>query len=202
MRRTKNLLRLMAAAAGLLGLSIITGICLRAYAAEHESVVVILMDEPTDTDGVTKDGNAAASDAAADNMSTPATRVNEYTAIADSMTESERVLLERIVAAESQTQGMEGRKAVVEVIFNRVLDDKFPDTVYGVLSQKGAFASWKYRNASWVVPELGADAVAEVVRDGRTVLPDTGYVFFSRGKSRLATNFIKIQDHWFGRAKK
>lgn len=177
----------MAAAIGLLGLSIIVGMGLKSYAAEHESVVVILADEPFE------DANTSQDEAAES--------VNEYTAIVESMTESECVLLERIVAAESQTQGMKGRKAVVEVIFNRVLDDEFPDTVYGVLSQPGAFSTWKYRNASWVVPELGEDAVAEVVRDGRTVLPDVGYVFFSRGKSKLATDFIRIQDHWFGRSK-
>lgn len=187
---TGGAIKVTAAAVGLLGLSIIIGMGMRAYAAEHESVVVILADEPFE------DTNTSQSEAAE-----PVAESNEYTAIAESMTESECALLERIVAAESQTQGMEGRKAVVEVIFNRVLDDEFPDTVYGVLSQPGAFSTWKYRNASWVVPELGADAVAEVVRDGRTVLPDVGYVFFSRGKSKLATDFIKIQDHWFGRSK-
>lgn len=193
MRRTEQAIRIAAAALGLLGLSIIIGASLRAYAAERESVVVILADEPFE------DANTSQSKAAEPAAESAA--ANEYAAIAESMTESECALLERIVAAESQTQGMEGRKAVVEVIFNRVLDDDFPDTVYRVLSQPGQFSSWKYRNASWVVPELGADAVAEVVRDGRTVLPDVGYVFFSRGKSKLATDFIRIQDHWFGRSK-
>ena len=117
------------------------------------------------------------------------------------MSDEEYELLKKIVAAESQTQELEGRKAVVEVIFNRVLSDDFPDTVKGVLSQKGQFSTWRMRNASWVVPELATEAIEAVIEDGRTVLPDTEYLFFSRGKSRYAKEYVKIQDHWFGRAK-
>ena len=126
---------------------------------------------------------------------------NEYSEIAEKMTQEERELLDRVVAAESQTQSMTGRMAVVEVIFNRVLADDFPDTVKGVLSQKGQFAGYRYRNADWVVPELGADAVAEVVLLGRTVLPDTDYLFFSRGKGSHTQDNIRIEEHWFGRAR-
>ena len=56
-------------------------------------------------------------------------------------------------------------------------------------------------DASWVEPELAAEAIEAVKEDGRTVLPDTGYIYFSRGKSRYGTDYIRIQDHWFGRAK-
>lgn len=117
------------------------------------------------------------------------------------ISDEEYELLKRIVAAESQTQHLEGRKAVVEVIFNRVLSDEFPDSVKGVLSQKGQFSTWKMRNASWVVPELATEAIEAVIEDGRTVLPDTEYLYFSRGKSRYTKDYVKIQDHWFGRAK-
>ena len=126
---------------------------------------------------------------------------NEYSEIAEKMTQEEKELLDRVVAAESQTQSMTGRMAVVEVILNRVLSDEFPDTVKGVLSQKGQFAGYRYRNADWVVPELGADAVAEVVLLGRTVLPDTDYLFFSRGKGNHTQDNIRIGEHWFGRAR-
>lgn len=121
----------------------------------------------------------------------------EYSNI--SMSDEEYELLKKIVAAESQTQELEGRKAVVEVIFNRVLSDEFPDSVKGVLSQKGQFSTWRMRNASWVVPELATEAIEAVIEDGRTVLQDTEYLYFSRGKSRYAKDYIRIQDHWFGR---
>lgn len=123
----------------------------------------------------------------------------EYSEIC--VSDEEYELLKRIVAAESQTQELEGRKAVVEVIFNRVLSKEFPDSVEGVLSQKGQFSTWRMRNDSWVEPEMAVEAIDAVMKDGRTVLPDTEYLFFSRGKSRYAKDYIKIQDHWFGRAR-
>lgn len=124
---------------------------------------------------------------------------HEYSGI--TISDEEYIELCQIVAAEAQTQCLEGQKAVVEVIFNRVLSPEWPDTVHGVLSQKGQFATWRMRNAKWVEPYRVVDAIAAVVANGRTVLPDTNYLYFSRGKSKYGTDWIKIQDHWFGRKK-
>ena len=128
-----------------------------------------------------------------------ASAAHEYSLI--TISDSEMEELKRIVAAEAQTQSMEGREAVVEVIFNRVLSPEYPNTVHGVLSQKGQFATWKMRNASWVVPDAAVAPIEWVLEHGRTILPDTGYLYFSRGKSKYGTDWIKIQDHWFGRGR-
>lgn len=48
-------------------------------------------------------------------------------------------LLLKVASAEASTQGVEGMKHVMEVILNRVRDDDFPDTIQGVVYQKGAF---------------------------------------------------------------
>ena len=134
-----------------------------------------------------------------DEAEAAARATHEYSNI--SISDSEMEELKRIVAAEAQTQSMEGREAVVEVIFNRVLDPRFPDTVHGVLSQKGQFATWRMQYNSWVVPDAAVAPIEWVLEHGRTVLPDTGYLYFSRGKSKYGTDWIKIQDHWFGRGK-
>ena len=126
---------------------------------------------------------------------------NIYTAIANSMTDEEYIELCQIVAAEAQTQCFDGQKAVVEVIFNRVLSPNFPNTVHGVLSQKGQFSTWKMRNAKWVEPYLVVDAIATVIANGETVLPDTSYVYFSRGTSKYGKDWIRLQNHVFGRAR-
>lgn len=121
---------------------------------------------------------------------------HEYSSITISASEMEE--LKQIVAAEAQTQSMEGREAVVEVIFNRVLSPNWPNTVHGVLSQRGQFATWKMRNASWVVPDAATAAIEYVLENGRTVLPDTGYVYFdTRGTN--GHSHIKIGAHYFGR---
>ncbi len=121
---------------------------------------------------------------------------HEYSNISISDTEMEE--LRRIVAAEAQTQNMKGRKAVVEVIFNRVLSSEWPDTVHGVLSQKGQFATWRMQYQSWVVPDAAVAPIEYVLEHGRTVLPSTEYVYFDtqgvNGKGHL-----RIGAHYFGR---
>ena len=131
-----------------------------------------------------------------DTAEAAARATHEYSNI--SISDSEMEELKRIVAAEAQTQSMEGREAVVEVIFNRVLDPRFPDTVHGVLSQKGQFATWKMQYSSWVVPDAAVAPIEWVLEHGRTVLPDTSYVYFdTRGVN--GRKHIKIGAHYFGR---
>ena len=120
---------------------------------------------------------------------------NEYSGI--QISDSEMEELKRIVAAEAQTQSLEGREAVVEVIFNRVLSDEWPDTVHGVLSQKGQFATWRMRNQSWIVPDAAVAAIEYVLENGRTVLPE-GYVYFDT-KGRNGKGHLKIGAHYFGK---
>ena len=113
------------------------------------------------------------------------------------VSEDDGGLLEAILWAEANNQCFEGQKAVIEVIFNRVLSDEWPDTIYDVLSQKGQFATWKSRNK--VKPtEVQSDVISDVLRETETVLPDTTYVYFDRrGKNGKA--HVRIQDHVFGR---
>ena len=121
---------------------------------------------------------------------------HEYSSI--DISDEEYIELCQIVAAESQTQSLEGQKAVVEVIFNRVLSPEWPNTVHGVLSQKGQFATWRMRTAKWVEPYRAVEAIASVVANGRQVLPDTEYVYFDR-KGVNGRKQIRIQDHVFGK---
>ncbi len=128
--------------------------------------------------------------------STNNAKQHEYSSI--TISDSEMEELRRIVAAEAQTQSMEGRRAVVEVIFNRVLSPEYPDTVHGVLSQKGQFATWKYMHSRWVEPELADAAIAYVMENGRTVLPNTSYLYFDTSGVN-GRKHIKIGAHYFGR---
>ena len=201
-------------AAGIVGIFLIVMLISLTAHAEEETIAVIYSDEyllkqmnknvtevgiaPNDVELSAQNG-ANAAKSTAETAKTAAKTQHEYSDI--SMTEDEYEMLRRIVAAEAQTQNLEGRKAVVEVIFNRVLSKEYPSSVYGVLSQRGQFTSYKYRNASWVEPKYADAAIKAVLDQGRTVLPDTGYVYFSRGKSKYGTAWIKIQDHWFGKAK-
>lgn len=118
-----------------------------------------------------------------------------------SMTDDEAQLLRSILALEADdaTEGFDGQRAVVEVIFNRVLSPRWPDTVSDVIYQRGQFATVKYLKRPYNRPgEAEDDAISAVLRETETVLPSTDYVFFSRGKSN-GKAFVKINHHWFSR---
>lgn len=73
---------------------------------------------------------------------TPATV--EYYADQCNMTTEEFVLLSSCVEAESNrsTDGdLSGRIMIAETILNRVNDDRFPNTITGVLTQSGQFST-------------------------------------------------------------
>ena len=54
---------------------------------------------------------------------------------------SEQELLARVVEAEAGNQGIIGKRLVVAVIYNRVESEKFPDTVYDVLTSPHQFST-------------------------------------------------------------
>lgn len=125
-------------------------------------------------------------------------QVNQYAGI--TMTDEEGRELELILAMEAQDEPFEGQKAVVEVIFNRVLSPEWPDTVHGVLSQKKQFSTWRYINHPYNIPnEVQCDAIAEVLDGAPPVLPDMSYVYFSTGRHKWMHDCLKINRHWFGK---
>lgn len=113
------------------------------------------------------------------------------------VSEYEGLLLEKIIWAEANDQSFEGQKAVCEVIFNRLRSPDWPDTIEGVLSQRGQFATWKYRNKVKAT-EVQSDVISEVLRETETVIPEN-YVFFATKKHKWMHDCIHIQDHYFGR---
>lgn len=125
-----------------------------------------------------------------------AAEINPYQQIWDNATDDEKSLTVRILALEAQGEPYEGEMAVVEVIFNRVLSEEFPDSIYGVLSQPGQFAAWRYLKDPYNRPTLDEyHAIDDVVLNGRTILPE-GYVFFATRKVN-GSGFIKIGNHYF-----
>lgn len=123
-----------------------------------------------------------------------------YQQVAKNISAEEDEVLKIILACEAQTEGLTGEMAVVEVIFNRVLSDKWPNSIYGVLSQKGQFATWKYRNHPYNVPtELESDAIAEVADSSTNILPAMDYVYFATYPCSWMHDVVKIGNHYFGR---
>ena len=55
------------------------------------------------------------------------------------LTQDEMELLARLVHAEAGNQDQVGKRLVVDVVLNRMLDDSFPSTIGGVIYQGGQF---------------------------------------------------------------
>lgn len=121
--------------------------------------------------------------------------LSPYVDLIDTLTDNEKYLIYQITFLEAGNQSMEGQRTVVEVILNRVLSDKYPDTVEGVLSQSGQFTTWPYRNSKSHNEEQ--EEAFQLVYEEEPILT-LDYLMFSRGKFSWGKNYIKIGDHWFG----
>ena len=80
-------------------------------------------------------GEAEAPEAAESKPATVETTTGAENRWNITLTQEEIDLLAKIVWLESQGEPTEGQEAVVEVVFNRMASEKYPDTLYDVLSQ-------------------------------------------------------------------
>jgi len=127
---------------------------------------------------------------------TPIVSFNQYAGIINSLTPYDKELICRISYLEAGNQCIEGQRAVIEVILNRVVSPKWPNTVEGVLSAPRQFTTWKSKDKVSVEQIAQMNNVLNIVScSNDTVLPDINYVYFNN-KSNSKSN-IKIQGHWF-----
>lgn len=125
---------------------------------------------------------------------------NPYGEILSKITPAEEAMLCSCTWYEANNQNMIGQRAVIEVILNRVLSDRFPNTIAGVIFQRGQFATARAVKNKGHYTDEQLDAL-QLVSEEAPVLPDVSYVYFdTRGIN--GRDKIKIQDHWFGRLKK
>lgn len=113
------------------------------------------------------------------------------------LTEDEIEMLAKIVFLEAHTQSNEGILAVIEVIFNRMISDDFPDTLEGVLGQTEPclqFTTWKFIEKG--KPTEKEYNMIYAALNGEKEVLTTEYVYFSRGKQNN-NDPIRIEDHWF-----
>lgn len=113
-----------------------------------------------------------------------------------SLTQNQRDILARIVKKESGGESNLGQQAVVEVIFNRVVDGSFPNNVIGVLSARGQFSTWPMRNYKSATPTAKEFANIDAVLNGQTNIFPFRTVYFSRGAQNSKIQ-ARIGGHTF-----
>lgn len=100
----------------------------------------IVLAKPTDPEAVSVCQIPAMTEEAVNNMDPTEVitlvikNQNEF-----NLTEEEMALLARLVHAEAGNQDHIGKRLVVDVVLNRMVDDSFPSTVGGVIYQAGQF---------------------------------------------------------------
>lgn len=132
-----------------------------------------------------------------------------YYDIINSLSDEDIDLICRIAVLEAGNQCEDGKRAVIEVILNRLISEYYPDTIYGVLSAEGQFTTWGARN---IVSQESIDnmkVILYIVRDTpesafEKYMEEQGigcnphdYVYFARGRFEWANNHLQIEDHWF-----
>ena len=97
------------------------------------------------------------------------------TSAAEYYNQTDLYWLSRIISAESRGESVQGQLAVGNVILNRVRSSQFPNSVYGVVFQKGQFSPVSngtvYNSPAWV-----SQCVAKMCLEGYAV--DNAVLFF------------------------
>lgn len=112
------------------------------------------------------------------------------------LNDDEIELLAKILWLESRGESQQGKECVVEVIFNRMISDKFGGSLYEVLSSKRQFSTWRMRYKA--NPTSDEFNVIYDVLEGRSNHLAKDYVYFST-KRVNGKGFIKIGNHWFSK---
>jgi N-acetylmuramoyl-L-alanine amidase len=107
-------------------------------------------------------------------------------------------LLARLAWREARGEGLLGMRLVIEVVFNRVLSDMFPNTIYDVLYQPGQFApSGAALELSDITPgEDQYEAVRLAITETPILEPDV--VFFAT-TPLYGEIFLHVGGHYFTR---
>ena len=112
------------------------------------------------------------------------------------MTDEEIDMLAKILYLEAHCEPDDGMLAVVEVIFNRMISDEFPDTLEEVLGQSDPvqFSSWK--NIHLAEPTAKEYRIILTALNGEREILTNDYMYFGRSKQN---NYdpVLIGEHWF-----
>jgi len=120
---------------------------------------------------------------------------NPYRNVIMNASREEQLMLEQILYLEAGIDTFEGRIATCQVMLNRVLDPRFPNSIEGVLSQPGQYSTWKKRNTA-LQGEQEADAI-EWLCDGGPWLLTLDYIY--QDIEPQGKDVVKIGLQYYGK---
>lgn len=123
---------------------------------------------------------------------------NIYTEVIDNLSDYDKELICRILYREAGGEEEEGQRAVIEVILNRLLSEKYPNTIEEVLSQENQFSTWIYRAGVSEENLANSALIIEKVYNEENSILTEEYVYFNSLEDPIMNNRRKIGNHWFG----
>ena len=115
-------------------------------------------------------------------------------------TNDEINLLAKVISAEARGESYEGQVAVGAVILNRVAHPSFPDTLSGVVYQKGAFSC--VNDSNWYQPV--AESAKRAARDAINGWDPTGGAIYYYNPAKTSNAWMRsrkvikiIGNHYF-----
>ena len=113
------------------------------------------------------------------------------------LSNSEIELIALITIGEAEGESVEGKRMVIDVILNRMDSCGFPDTVKGVIYQKGQFeCTWNGRLNRCTV----TDEVRQLVREELKSRSNSEVLYFRTGHYHgFGTPVVKVGNHYFSK---
>ena len=127
------------------------------------------------------------------------TESTDYNTDNNEITYDDAQLLMRIAMAEAESDGIEGKAMVMAVVLNRVKDQRFPDTVYEVITQDKQFSPIADGRFYSVEPDVECNlALAEIEKGNYS---DVEALYFENAKASWqaskCTYLCKVGHHRF-----
>lgn len=111
--------------------------------------------------------------------------------------EEDLLWLARIVDIEARGGSVMKKTAVANVVLNRVADPRFPDTIYGVIFQRGQFPPAYYSSFATLQPRETSFTGAKRAMLGIQVAEDCLYFNYVPFKSKAADFYKNIEGDYF-----
>ena len=106
-------------------------------------------------------------------------------------TDAELQLAARVIEAEAGNQGLTGKELVADTILNRIDDDRFPDTIEGVVLQEYQYAA--------PAPEYSEESLRAVKEEIEHRINDEILFFRTDHYHEFGTPVMKYRDHYFSK---
>ncbi len=120
---------------------------------------------------------------------------HRYSDISANISQSERDNIARLVWLEARGESNEGQRAVIEVVLNRVLNNRFPNTINGVIFQNNQFSPSGLISSTTATSKEYSNL--EYVLSGQSFETEETVVFFSTGLQSGRKLYKKIGNHYF-----